>query len=68
MLYEFIAGDVPFGPNDEDPIDIYKSVLYGKLSYPGYVSKNNKAIPFIEQLLNKNPALRGNAQTLKKHD
>jgi len=48
MLYEFIAGDVPFGANDEDPIDIYKSVLYGKLSYPGYVSKGNKAIPFIE--------------------
>jgi len=41
--------------------------LYGKLGYPGHVPKNHKAIPLIEQLLNKNPALRGDANSLKSN-
>lgn len=68
LLYEFIAGDVPFAANKNDPIEVYKAILNGELNYPTIVNANHKAKSLIEQLLNKNPALRGNAATLKKHN
>lgn len=34
MLYEFICGGVPFGDDEEEPYNIYKSILEGKIIYP----------------------------------
>ena len=66
MLYEFLCGCVPFGEDEEDPYRIYQKVLERRLIYPTYVNKLI-AKPFIEQLLSKNPAMRGNYESIKHH-
>jgi hypothetical protein len=60
---------VPFGENDSDSYAIYEKVLEGKITYPSYAKPSTEVQGFIEQLLNKNPALRsgGSFENLKKH-
>ena len=69
ILFECLCGGVPFGENDEDPYVIYEKVLERKLVYPSFVDARLPAKPFIEMLLNKNPALRtgGSIDNLKGH-
>ena len=69
MLFEFLCGGVPFGETEEDPYTIYEKVLERKLVYPNFIDHRLPAKAFIEQLLNKNPALRtgGSIDNLKGH-
>lgn len=69
MLYEFLCGGVPFGEEEEDPYAIYQRVIEHKLVYTKYINSASTAKPLIEQLLNKNPAMRtgGSIEILKKH-
>lgn len=66
ILYEFICNSVPFGEGEEDPFKIYNLILQSKLSFPAF-AQNFACKPLIEKLLNPNPALRGNFESLKKH-
>jgi cGMP-dependent protein kinase len=69
MLYEFLCGNVPFGVEEEDPYVIYNKVLEGRLRYPQWIISRLKCRTLIEQLLNRNPALRagGSIDNLKHH-
>lgn len=67
MIYEFMCGGVPFGEDEEDPVRIYEKVLERRLVYPSFALLSLKAGPIIEQLLNKNPAMRGSVETIKNH-
>jgi len=69
MLYEFVCGVLPFGEDEEDPYMVYECVLNEALEYPAYVHGKIKAASMIEQLLNRNPAMRtgGNFARLKSH-
>lgn len=67
MIYEFVCGRVPFGEDENDPIDVYKVIIKGKFSYPKFLKENCREKVIIEQLLRLNPALRGTAENLKNH-
>lgn len=69
MLYEFVCGILPFGEDEEDPYMVYECVLNEVLEYPDYVTGKIKAASMIEQLLNRNPAMRsgGSMNRLKSH-
>ena len=54
VLYEFMAGYVPFGEEAEDPYEIYQEILKKSLSFPNYM-KCGAANSFIIQLLSKTP-------------
>jgi cGMP-dependent protein kinase len=47
MLYEFLAGAVPFGEEAEDPYEIYESIVKNKINYPTYFTDQN-AKKFVE--------------------
>ena len=69
MLYEFVSGGVPFGENEKDPYAIYTQVLERKIVYPKFVDSRLPAKAVIDQLMQKNPALRtgGSIENLKAH-
>lgn len=69
MLFEFMCGGVPFGEEEEEPYNIYEKVIERKLTYPSFVDPKMPSKPMIEQLLNKNPAMRtgGSVANLKSH-
>ena len=37
VLYEFMAGYVPFGEEAEDPYEIYQEILKKPLAFPNYM-------------------------------
>ena len=67
MLYEFLAGAVPFGDDEEEPYAIYEKVIARKIAYPLWIEAKMPVRNVIEQLLSKNPYLRtgGSVQNLK---
>jgi serine/threonine protein kinase len=67
MLYEFICGGTPFGEGLEDPYKVYEAVLTGHIRYPSRVNGSNPTRPIIEQLLSRNPAVRGRASAVMKN-
>lgn len=69
ILYEFMAGYVPFGEDAEDPFEIYQEILTSSLKFPKHMN-NASACLLISQLLNKNPSLRlgGSYSKLKNHN
>ena len=66
ILYELVMNSVPFGEGETDPYKIYSLVLESKLQLPPNANIQCKGL--IEKLLNKNPALRGNIESLKKNE
>lgn len=66
ILYEFVCNVVPFGEGENDPFKVYNLVLESKLVFPSSTKKFT-CVSLIEKLLNKNPALRGNHETLIKN-
>ena len=68
ILYEFLAGYVPFGEDAEDPFEIYQEILTTSLKFPKHMN-NVSANLLISQLLNKNPSMRlgGSYSKLKAH-
>lgn len=68
VLYEFMAGFVPFGEDADDPLQIYQEIIKNPLKFPKHM-KDEKINSFITLLLNKNPEIRtgGSFTNLKKH-
>lgn len=66
-LFEFVVGEVPFGENSTDPIDIYKEIIFSELRFPNLqVDKN--FMDFVSQVLHKNPLARlYNFTQIKNH-
>ena len=57
VLYEFLAGYVPFGEDMEEPNMIYKEIAQKDLTFPEYF-KDKNAKKLVEQLLNRTPEKR----------
>lgn len=74
IVYEMICGVVPFAEGEEDPYEIYHTILgKEKLQFPPIFKKDNylPAKSLIEQLLNRNPEERIGREEflgLKNHD
>ena len=68
IIYEFMAGYVPFGEEAEDPYEIYQEILKKPLKFPNYM-KDLNTNNFIIHLLNKVPEARlgGSYGSLSKH-
>ena len=70
-MFEFMCGFVPFAEDEDDPFNVYKVVINGKLKFPPYFSKpcNLEARTMMNMLLNKVPEARlnGSYTELKTH-
>lgn len=68
VIYEFMAGFVPYGEDAEDPLQIYQEILKNSLKFPKHM-KDPSINSFISLLLNKNPETRlsGSFNSLKSH-
>jgi cGMP-dependent protein kinase 1 len=58
IMFELLYKKVPFGFGQEDPFEIYKSIIAKRLIYPEGFNEMNEYRKIIEQLLCKNPSLR----------
>ena len=69
MIFEFICGGVPFGENESDSYIIYEKVLEARIVYPSHSKPPPEAKSFMEQMLNKNSAMRsgGSFENLRTH-
>lgn len=54
ILFEFMAGYVPYGEEAEDPLQIYQEILKNPLKFPKNM-KDTNINGFISLLLCKNP-------------
>ena len=66
-LYYMMFKKYPFGHNESDPMQIYQQTLNYRLVFPSTVDPLSKSRHLLCELLNKKPALRGNAEKLKNH-
>ena len=66
-MYEFICGKVPFGEEEEDPMDVYLDIVNVNLTFPHFINDNDfKSL--MEQMLTKNPINRlSKFSEVKKH-
>jgi cGMP-dependent protein kinase len=64
MIYEFLFNKLPFCPDENDCYIIYQSILEKPLTFP---PGNHLAKPLLDQLLLKNPGMRGTHRTIKEH-
>eukprot|EP00340_Litonotus_pictus_P011125 CAMPEP_0170539268 /NCGR_PEP_ID=MMETSP0209-20121228/103817_1 /TAXON_ID=665100 ORGANISM="Litonotus pictus, Strain P1" /NCGR_SAMPLE_ID=MMETSP0209 /ASSEMBLY_ACC=CAM_ASM_000301 /LENGTH=193 /DNA_ID=CAMNT_0010841145 /DNA_START=1077 /DNA_END=1655 /DNA_ORIENTATION=+ len=51
--YEIFYNMLPFGENCEDPMEIYKSILYDELTFPCRSSEYNQIEDFLNRILIK---------------
>jgi cGMP-dependent protein kinase len=65
IIYEILCNKVPWGEHEKDPMEVYNSIIKDKLVFPQYV-QSPYTVKFIEKLLNRNPALRGKIENIKK--
>ncbi len=67
-MYEFICGEVPFGERDEDPMEIYFSIINKTLIFPTkYVVIDKEFKNIMKKMLDKNPSYRlSNFHSIKK--
>ena len=61
ILYEIVYGQVPFGSNAEDPIEIYKEILESSVKYN---KKFKDYQGLLQSLLEKSPGLRTDYESL----
>jgi serine/threonine protein kinase len=54
VIYEFMAGFVPFGEDAEDPLQIYQEIIRTPLKFVKNM-KDTRINAFVSILLNKNP-------------
>lgn len=68
VMFQFMAGYVPFGEDAEDPLQIYQQIFKNSLNFPKNM-KDTHINSFISLLLNKNPETRlgGSYANLKKN-
>jgi cGMP-dependent protein kinase len=67
MLFEFMAGRLPFGEDLEDSYQVYETVVKEQYKYPMFLKKQPGVTALIDQLLNKKPANRGQVGSLRNH-
>jgi cGMP-dependent protein kinase len=65
ITFELGTGKVPFGENEQDPYKIYEQILESDVEYPQILKAYPKIKLFCVHLLNKNPAQRGTAESIK---
>jgi cGMP-dependent protein kinase len=56
-MFEFVCGGLPFGENDEDPMDVYLAVINNDINFPTFV-KDNIFKTLIRSMMKKNVASR----------
>ena len=56
-IFEFICGKKPFGNDIKDPIEIYKSILNDKITFPNFI-KDKDFIYLINNMLEKDEKKR----------
>merc|ERR1712176_1379584 len=57
ILYELVCGKLPFGTNEQAPVEVFKAVRKNELTFPsGYDHKYGRNL--IESLLCKKPRQR----------
>ena len=67
MMYEFMCGGLPFGENVDDPIDVYKMIIYSNLKFPSFI-KDKEFIDIVKKMLSKLPIVRlGSLIHIKSH-
>lgn len=68
VMYEFMAGLLPYGEELDDPYEIYEEIVRKGISYPHYFN-DRKAKKLLEQLMNKTPEVRlgGSYTAIKNH-
>jgi len=58
-MYEFMCGQVPFGEKDDDPMEIYFSIINDHLGFPNeYVDLDKEFKHLMRKMLDKNPSNR----------
>ena len=68
-IYEFITGKYPFGEEDDNPKQIYDSILNDKLQFPSEVETDVNFKLLMVEMLNKSPLTRLNKfEQIKKHN
>ena len=67
MIYEFICGCVPFGENEDDCMNVYRSVVKESLTFPSNI-KDKEFIDLVKRMLLKSPLARlSNITQIKEH-
>ena len=67
MIYEFICGCVPFGENEDDCMNVYRSVVKESLTFPSNI-KDKEFIDLVKRMLLKSPLARlNNITQIKEH-
>eukprot|EP00397_Hematodinium_sp_SG-2012_P002186 GEMP01002192.1.p1 GENE.GEMP01002192.1~~GEMP01002192.1.p1 ORF type:complete len:968 (+),score=173.95 GEMP01002192.1:11-2914(+) len=56
-LYEFVCGPLPFGNDADEQLEVFKDILTGRLSFPGYVNCK-PATELMKRLLSRHPENR----------
>ena len=51
-LYEFLCGNLPYGDDAEDPMDVYVAIVKSDLNIPKFV-KDKEFINLMKLMLNK---------------
>ena len=68
-IYEFITGKYPFGEEDDNPRQIYDSILNDRLQFPPEIDNDVNFKLLMVQMLNKSPLTRLNKfEQIKKHN
>ena len=68
-IYEFITGKYPFGEEDDNPRQIYDSILNDRLQFPSEVEADVNFKLLMIEMLNKSPLTRLNKfEQIKKHN
>lgn len=66
-MYEFFCGNLPFGDDAEDPMDVYVSIVKCDLNFPKFV-KDREFIHLMKLMLHKNILSRlFKLSLIKKH-
>ena len=69
MLYEFLCGNLPFGDDLDDPLQVYECVVRRQVVFPKYLKLTPEVKSLIDQLFSKNAMQRtgGSVEILRTH-
>ena len=58
-MYGFVCGEVPFGENEEDPMEIYFEIINNHLTFPNkFIIIDKEFKHLMKKMLDKNPSNR----------
>ena len=69
IFFELICGSLPFGDDEEDPVQVYERIMTQKVSFPDHINQPSLK-KLIRQLMRKNPLKRKRYtfQFIKDHE